>query len=163
MPTSRTDKWGCFVAGVGLVLLVVAQEKLCPWLALATPERNVEAEAAAPERAPREADGDDVPSKSRQPLPHIVPDAPAPRWACAWHNYEERHTLGARDGVQQCGPRDIAAPACDAAGNAIDHTAWRRLEARHAALIPWRTRELTPRPIDPALGTSIWPVAPPTG
>ncbi len=110
MLTLRADKWVRIGAGGALLLLLLAQQKLCPWL-LAPP--------APADPAPAEADtataNEDKEEQQRQAarLPHLLPDAaaaPAPRWSASWDADRHRATTGWHEGVVACGPRDQGAP-----------------------------------------------------
>jgi hypothetical protein len=89
-------------AAGSLLLLLIAQQKLCPWM-VAPPE----APPDAAERCATQAPGDPADAEPRpapKPLLYIVPDAPAPRWAPLWTAAAAGQSAGWHDGVISCGP-----------------------------------------------------------
>lgn len=161
MPSLRVDKWMRVGAGFGLLLLLAAQEKVCPWL-LAPPSES-DPNAAAPQ--PPQPDGDEGPGKrGAKRLPYVLPDATAPRWPAAWNQTTLRQTTGWHDGVVSCGQRDPSAGgSAPVQGTRPDRWAW------HCFLQPVQPRGLIERldsavtPTDPAVRTSISRTGPPLG
>ena len=103
MLTLRVDKWLREGSGVGLLLLLVAQEKVCPWLLMPPPpgvQRWCAASAPAADACKRSE------KRTKPTLPCILPDAPAPRWPAGWSQTTIRQTTGVRDGVLTCGQKD---------------------------------------------------------
>jgi len=102
----RVDKWTRLACGLGLVLLVAAQEKVWPWLVEVPPAPRQDARAPSVPAAPADDDHAGEPEKkAKPPLPHVVPDAPVPRWPAGWAEGTARDTLSVRDGVVSRGPR----------------------------------------------------------
>ena len=154
----RVDKWLRVGSGFVLLLFLVAQEKVCPWLVnpagKAAPRPR--ATTADPTRQP-------TPEKRAKPsVPLLLADAPAPRWPASWAQTTLRQTTGARDGVVSRGPRDRAtghlAPLLAAVGDSL---AWHRFQQPLAALdsiLP--LRDLC-SPVDPAVRTCLCRTGPP--
>lgn len=114
MLTFRADKWLRIGAGLGLVLLLAAQEKVWPWALRAAPaESDVEPRQPQPAPPTDPASSSDAEKKpTKVLLPHLVPDATVPRWAVARDLTLRSTAPGARDGVVARGPRDtIHGPA----------------------------------------------------
>lgn len=164
MLSFRLDKWLRVGAGLGLLLLLAAQEKVCPW-AWRLPESGARDSAEAPVPSPASSDAEDADSPERKDkprvLPYLLPDATAPRWPAAWNQVTVRQTIGARDGVVSCGKRDPARqdkPDHSAAG--CDAASWRRfLRTQHGDwAIPLAARVVVG---DPAIRTSISRTGPP--
>lgn len=151
----RLDKWVRVAAGLGMLLLLLAQEKVCPWLL-----RRPHCAESQPAALPRAANETDAPEQRRKPvLSHVLPDAPVPRWPASWNQVTLRQTTGARDGVVSCGEEN---PRRDASTRAAeDAPAWR------CFLQPRRPVDSAPPAAtyrvmaDPAVRTSITPTGPP--
>jgi hypothetical protein len=164
MLTLRVVKWLRLSAGLGLLLLLAAQQKVCPWVFKVTgdkPTESAEAESAPLPTAPdADSDADDARTNKRT-LPHLLPDATAPRWPASAHQSTARQVTGARDGVVSCGerepsrdPRTFGHPACAVVPPWLDlRAAW--LERR----VPIVTRSTVHR--DPALHSAINRTGPP--
>ncbi len=163
------DKWMRIGSGLGLLLLAMASEKVCPWLhnPVSAPQSGASAgqkvASANSDAQPAPVDGAAKPKPDkpkRQPLPQISPDAPAPRWPVVWGQALARETTGARDGVLTRGPRDVAAqPALPAMSNWL---AWLRLQLdreplAHLSQGPVRV------PVASAVLTALCPTGPPRG
>ena len=161
MLTSRADKWTRIAIGLNLLLLLVAQQKLCPWLM--TPPR--EAKPDPPDTHQNQSHDDRTdPEKPSNDLPFLLPDteAPAPRWPASWNQARLRQTTGWHDGVVSCGeldPSESHSPTAEA--SLPDRWAW------HRFLLPVEPCGLSPRPVgptlttDPAVRTSISRTGPP--
>jgi len=151
MSRLRVDKFARVTAGLGLLVLLAAQEKLGPWALTPPPASEASAKASDPPDTP--ADGDaDVPEQSTDDhkpkkisLQFVVPDAAAPRWAASWHQAELRLSGGARDGVVACGQRDSIGPGA-AANDALP--GWHALQLDLAPLED-AVLALAPVPTDP--------------
>ncbi len=79
MPKLRADKPLRVACGVGLLLLLAAHEKVCPWLW--TPPQADKPDAASPPTSPC----DKSPAKKApKRLPHVLPEVAAPRWPTGW-------------------------------------------------------------------------------
>lgn len=98
MFTLRLDKSLRVACGVGLLWLLVVQEKLCPWLL--TPPDQPESAVAAGSAAKPPPTRD---KRAKPRLPHILPDTPLSRWPAGWFHHTLRQTPGDRDGVVSCG------------------------------------------------------------
>lgn len=148
MQTVRADNWLRVGSGVALLLLLAAQEKVCP--ALLRAPRPVAQPADTPT-------GPSKPKKRAAPvLPHIVPDATAPRWPAAMSIQTAfRLALGDRDGTPAGGRQrllvsdDLGVVVADSAPGGC------RFDNRPApdTVLPSPTIGTVPR--DPALGASI--------
>lgn len=116
MLTSRLDRWMRVGAGCGLLLLLVAQQRLCPWLT--TAPRDVD-ECVADAADTKSTTTDEETTKRAIPqLPYVAAgmSAPLPRWSELNDQTTIRRTLGHHDGVQPCGPhvggsRDLSGDA----------------------------------------------------
>lgn len=153
----RVDKWVRVGSGLGLLLLLVAQEKVCPWL-FTVPSRP-EPEAVTSQPASDESKA--AKKRANKRLPHILPDAPAPRWPGAWGQLTFRSTNGDRDGFVNGGRNDQNgddSPVSVAVGS--DPTAWRCFPSYDpASLISLRIFFVPSA--DPALRTCISHTGPP--
>jgi len=79
MPKLRADKPLRVACGLGLLLLLAAHEKACPWLWI--PPQADKPDAAAPPTDP----ADKSPTKKApKRLPHVLPEVAAPRWPTGW-------------------------------------------------------------------------------
>jgi hypothetical protein len=142
----RADKWMRVCAGVGLLALLAAQEKV--WPGLVTPP---------PVEPPTDPASTDPPQERPRPvLPHIVPEAPAPRWPVSG---AQRLTDAARDGVVSCGQQHPGV-ASEAAPPSGADTSWRDLQT----YLPDRAGEHSQcdaLPSDPSLATHLLRTGPP--
>lgn len=132
MLTQRVNKWLRIACGLGLLLLLVVQQKLCPWLVNPPPEpgQRTTEPTALPLGESR------LPQKhAATRLPFLLPGSPpsSPRWPTAWNQIALRHTMGWRDGV-------VASGAFRAARDTNDT----HVSDQHAAWYVWRL----PRPTD---------------
>jgi hypothetical protein len=157
MLTLRLDKWTRVVTGLGLLLLLVAQEKVCPWLAtsarfVTTPEPE--------KKGPPTKHDQEKRHHTRQILPHVVWDATPARWPLAWTPAGLRHSTGAREGVVSCGQERPTLGADTARLADGDLHDWLRLLQADIPLRPLSPVALTRIP-DPAVRTSIHPTGPP--
>ncbi len=116
MLLSRLERWLRVSAGLGVLLLLVAQEKVWPWalrgLPLEQPAVDQQQPLVPQTLATSAADVADTSAptdeeQKDQPvcLPYMVPDACAPRWPTTCHPFETRQSIGTRDGVVSCGSR----------------------------------------------------------
>lgn len=161
MLTIRADKSTRLACGLGLVLLVAAQEKAWPWLLEVpeTPQRDTRATSTPATPGDDDGDKSDSEKKARPPLPHVVPDAPVPRWPAGWAEATARQALGVRDGVVSCGPREgghqhvspVAIPPT---------TAWWQMLTGHAPN-PIVAAQSVQHVSDPALAVCIRRTGPP--
>jgi hypothetical protein len=144
-------------AGLGLLLLLAAQEKVCPWLVTppVEPERGTGAAPAAPGNEPKPH------KRGKTSLPHLLPDTPTLRRSAATSQTTVRQTAGARDGVVSCGRRNPAPVGGSSTLAGSDPCGW------HLLLEPIRPGKwvLPPvrdfRPMDAAVRTCIRPTGPP--
>ncbi len=161
MLTLQVDKWLRVGAGFGLLLLLGAQQKLCPWLS----HPPSEAEGRVAEAKGSHDDEGQSPGK-REPkrLPYLLTDTPAPdpRRPAAWNQATLRKTIGWHDGVVSCGEQNPSSGASPADQPAIANSpAWHRFQQ------PVEPARLPRRPvcptvlIDPAVRTSISRTGPP--
>lgn len=130
----RVDKGLRIGAGVGLLLLLAAQGKFCPWLTAPPPEPQADGErpgAGGAPAAPDAAAAPGAPAEGRKPakprLAHLLPDTAAPRWPASWSQVVIRQAAGARDGVISQGQRDPGAPVAAALPAAAGGD-WHRLQ-----------------------------------
>jgi hypothetical protein len=115
----RLDKSLRVACGMGLLGLLVVQEKLWPWL-LTAPDPPKPPVAAPP--------AGQTPGSGNRPSPtppYVVPDTPPARWTAGCFDPTLHRAAGDRDGVVSCGqpsPTSHAGPllAVDA-----DALAWR--------------------------------------
>ena len=159
MFTMRMDKWVRVGSGFGLLLLLLAQEKVCPWL-LATPGKSKPNTHAA---TPPSSEADRTQKKQdKKNLPHVLPDAPAPRWPASWSQTTLRQTTGARDGVVSRGRRDSAPSRSAWASNVGgDRWAWHRLLEPVEPVGMLQSTARSSVPVDPAVRTCISRTGPP--
>jgi len=126
----RLDKSLRVACGVGLLGLLVVQEKLWPWL-LTAPD---------PPQPPVAAPGPtgQTPGTDKRPnprLPYIVPDTPLSRWPAGCFDQTLRYAAGDRDGVVSCGQQHptsgatLPLLAADA-----DARAWQRFQCLSGAV-----------------------------
>jgi hypothetical protein len=112
MRSVRLDNTARLCAAGGLVLLIVAQQKLCPWLHTA-----IEIQTPGTGR-----DAADEHGRKRVALPYVVPDVSAPRWSGAAQYSSVRQTVGSHDGVPRRGAQRPTTPAPD--GAILDALHW---------------------------------------
>lgn len=74
----RADKPLRVACGLGLLLLLAAHEKVCPWL-WTPPQADKPDAAPPPDSSDRSPD-----KKAPKRLPHILPEVAAPRWPTGW-------------------------------------------------------------------------------
>jgi hypothetical protein len=127
----RLEKSLRVACGVGLLGLLVVQEKLWPWLLTAPDPPQPPVAAADPtSQAPP------TPDKRANPrLPYILPDTPLSRWPASCFDQTLRQTAGDRDGVVSCGqqdPKPGTTTLLPAAG--ADALAWRRFQSPSGAV-----------------------------
>jgi len=150
MQRVRVEHWVRVSAGLGLfLLLVAAQEKHCPTGATSgTPT----------DAAPCPDEGGDARKPRKTPLPLIVPDLTAQRFAVPGAGAELRLERGSRDGAVSRGPERGGPPdpMC-AAVEAVPP--WRRLAPRLPESVSPGPQVDQP-PTDPLL-TAIYPLGPP--
>ena len=162
----RTEKWVRISSGLGLLLLVVAQEKVGPSMqvAVAGPQADLARKnASANDPAGTESKPGDPASKSDEKdkpvLPHLVPDVSAPRWPVSWGETAHRLVLRPRDGVD--GPR-LLPQNSDAALLLIGGESWGWYcflpTLEHRGIRPLLTWVPSP---DPALRTTLCYTGPP--
>ncbi len=146
-------------AAGGLLLLLIVQQKLCPW-PIATREAQPPEEPAR-DVVPLGGDDADAPAPAKRPVPppplYIVPDAPAPRWAALWSDAAARLAVGWHDGVVSCGPPRPKVDSAPALLSSATPRAWNCLDAfiTARAVAPPRS------PCHPALGTCLVRTGPP--
>ena len=172
MLTLRMDKWLRVGAGCSVLLLLTAQQKLCPWLV--DPPESTEAQSAKTKPhilfdflTARASDPppDEEPAKRTSPrLPYLLPDSAAatPRWSVSWNAAALRPAAGWRDGIVSCGgPRPERGSSTQAAADVVG-LAW------HVFLAPAEpvgvftscsAASLTR--VHPAVGNSILRTGPP--
>jgi len=158
MLSLRTDRCVRVGAGLGLLLLLAAQEKACPWLVTAPvkPERGTGAAPAPPGNEPKPH------KRAKKSLPHLLPDTPTLRRSAATSQITLRQTAGARDGVVSCGQRDpLSAGGNSATLAGGDPYGWQLLlgAMRPAGWVLPPARDF--RPMDAAVRTCIRPTGPP--
>ncbi|MBK9120727.1 MAG: hypothetical protein IPM18_14195 [Phycisphaerales bacterium] len=157
MLSTRLDHWLRLGSGLGVLLLVAAQERVLPRWA------SEPAQPAHPvQQIPFENDlpgGEPPPSEHSNDLgfPQIMPDCTVPRAAAGGLHAAWRMTLGDRAGVVVSGPRD-GYSGC-AALEAVTAASWRALQVA----IVWQAPTAPVQgPIrDPAILRTITRTGPP--
>jgi hypothetical protein len=153
MLSLRTDKWVRVGCGLGILLLLAAQEQFCPWLS------NPPQQQKGAEPPPGEAQ---KPNKRPKPdLSLVLRDTLPPPKPAAWAQTTLRQAIGARDGVVSCGLRNppVASNAPLAAGEILP--GWHSLQMPLAAgsvINPCNSRVPPPHP---AVYTCITRTGPP--
>ncbi len=148
-----TDRLARVGSGLGLLLLLAAQENVCPWL--------IPQPIQTPTPVPAREQSTDHPKRHKPILPLVLRDAPPRPKPVGWAHATLRHTYGDRDGVVSCGPRDAESP------NAGPPVAWSNPLAWHALQLPAEPVTVRLSPDDqrampaPALHTCITPTGPP--
>ncbi len=120
----RLDKSLRVACGVGLLGLLVVQEKLWPWL-LTAPDAP-QPPVAAPDPTGQRPGTEKRPNPR---LPYILPDTPFSRWPAGCFDQTLRRAAGDRDGVISCGQQNPSGaatplPAADAGDLAWQHLQW---------------------------------------
>jgi hypothetical protein len=164
MPSLRVDKWLSVGAGFGLLLLLSAQQRLCPWLT-ATPPAEPGTEAT-PARGAQDAPdtADRTPRKRAYPrLPYLLPgsNTATPRSTAGWSQAALRLRNGWHDGVCSCGPQQPLIGASTApVAIPPDRLAWHCFQqlATPAVAVTQRTERGS---TDPAVATAIARTGPP--
>lgn len=149
MRSVRLDNTARLCAAGGLMLLIVAQQKLCPWLR--TP---VETSAPSTGRDAREERG-----RKRAALPYVVPDVSAPRWSGAAQFSTARQAVGAHNGVPRWGAQRPTPPAPD--DTFVDVTHWPIPAPLGAHDGERLVAAGQPMRLHPALRSTIRPTGPP--
>lgn len=106
MLLGRLDKWARLGAGLGVILLLVAQEKVWPWIARPQPTADATqvAETQTPPASnPEPSDDSDQAPHSKRVLPHLTLEAAFPRWASGFDAAARHEALQERDGVIAAG------------------------------------------------------------
>lgn len=154
----RVDRWVRIVAAAGLLCLLIAQQKLCPWLA--SPPHQPEPRTATP---PTDVPAEDPAAQksATRPLPYLLPGTcvTAPRLGGVFDQTAQRQGTGWHDGVVSCGPREPqAAPDVPAAPPG---STWRDLQC--LAVLPWIDGAQTDvvHLDQPAIGSVIQRTGPP--
>jgi hypothetical protein len=166
MLTIRAEYWLRVGAGLGLLLLLATQEKVCPWLHLAANDAATDAVDAGGDQTtppdPRQRTESDAESKSEAPpLPLLLPDATAPRWPAVFGDVSVDHVTSARDGVVACGARGPVHGGAPLP--AITRPAWHALNEPEIVTPAPRRARAHGNLRDPAICTSILPIGPPRG
>jgi hypothetical protein len=119
LPT-RVDKWLRFATSCGLLLLLVAQQKVCPWLTTPPVVEEAAGPATPPPATPADNTGAPPDESERAPqfVPYVLSDPPTLRWPAAWSTATARETAGWHDGITASGqlhptPTPDAAPDVD--------------------------------------------------
>jgi hypothetical protein len=73
----RADRLVRLTSGLGVLLLVATQEKVCPWLEEVPPEARRAAARSEPDQSADDPEAPEVPPPS---LASTLPDVVAPRW-----------------------------------------------------------------------------------
>lgn len=137
----RSDKWLRIGAGVGL-LLVAAQEKLCPWLANPPPDPI---QAKAP---------------PKRQLPYLQVDTAAPRRPAACLQSAARDAEGRREGIVSRGPQESSAVSIPAPPVDLDVT-WHALARLDGSRIDVVASPVFRPLVHNSLATSILRTGPP--
>ena len=149
----RADKWVRVGCGFVLLLLLAAQEQFCPWLSHPEqPRKQAEPTDGTPPRPDK---------RPKRDVPFVLRDAPRPTDPAASAQSALRQSIGVRDGVVSCGPRNTSAGAnasplvCDALAD------WHSLQLPFEAgsAIDPDCGQLPPP--HPAVRTCISPTGPP--
>lgn len=121
MRLQKLDMWVRLSAGCGLIILVSAQQKLCPWLFSAPGEPPAPAAPVTDTESDQQRRTTDPRHRDAPPprLPYLLQGATnaAPRAATHWSPTSYRATTGWRDGVSAAslsvpaGPADAGAVA----------------------------------------------------
>jgi len=151
----RLDKSLRVACGVGLLGLLVVQEKLWPWL-LAVPEARQPAAAASPP-----TDGGSE-SKPNPRLPYILPDTPLSRWPAGCFDQTLRRAAGDRDGVVSCGQQDPKSRDTTSFTAADFSLAWHRFQCPSGPSGAAIDGPAQPAVVSPAVETCISPTGPPS-
>lgn len=156
MLSLRADKPLRVACGLGMLLLLAAHEKVCPWLRTPAP-RDVP-DPAQPTAPPST---DSSPAK-RAPkrLPHVLPEVAAPRWPTGW-------TLGPPRATGRPGVADESDPHRDddsvrpvlVAGPLWGW--WQPWTPAGPIVESTATGVVSYVPRDPSIQTSIRPLGPP--
>jgi hypothetical protein len=151
----RLDKSLRVACGVGLLGLLVVQEKLWPWLL--TPPDPPKPSVTAPSPVGQTPGTDKRPSPG---LPYILPDTPLSRWPAGCFDQTLRYAAGDRDGVVSCGQQNPKSGTTALSAADADAGAWRRFQCLSGAL---RVVEGTAPPLGviPAVRTCISRTGPP--
>ncbi len=153
MLSLRTDKWLRVGCGVGLLLLLAAQERVCPWLSSPQPPQQ---------EGPKPAANSSKKTENKRPRPvlSLVPsDAPMPSKPAAWAQSTARLAAGERDGVVSSGlqkPKTRIAAAINLAA-----TDWHALQSPLETGDWLQLANHQKPPPNPAVGRCIIPTGPP--
>lgn len=152
----RADKWVRVSSGLGLLVLLAAQEKAYPWLAHTVTEEAPAATTSAPGEG-EDASGKPAPKR----LPHLLPDPPTPRWPAGWQHGVLRQFGGTRDSIVCCGECRPTTGASTWLPGTSDPCAWRALEPLCRSLDMNRPTTSAPPARDPAVTSAIARTGPP--
>lgn len=160
MRLQKLDMWVRLSAGCGLIILVSAQQKLCPWLFSAPLEQPpvppvVDDARTAANRATDQGHRDTPPPR----LPYLLQGATTatPRAATHWSPTSYRATTGWRDGVRAA---SLSVPS----GSAQASVLATRLAWPHATDLPSGLRPTGPAPLvgpQTLMGVALFPTGPP--
>ncbi len=104
MRSVRLDNTARLAAASGLLLLIIAQQKVCPWLLTPIEPVCTSTSDASDQSTPG------APERKRASPPYVVPDVSAPRWSGASQFASARQTVGAQDGVPRRGAQPPTTP-----------------------------------------------------
>jgi hypothetical protein len=114
------DKLARVGSGLGLLLLLAAQENVCPWLI---------AQPATPPATPVSENPNEQPKRPKPSLPLVLRDAPPRPKLAGWAHATMRQACGDRDGVVSCGSRNPQQDESGPQGVAANPLAWHALQS----------------------------------
>jgi hypothetical protein len=153
MLSLRTDKWVRVGCGLGILLLLAAQEQFCPWLS--NPPQQQPGADPPPGAAKK-------PNKRPKPdLSLVLRDTPPLSKPAAWAQTTLRQTIGDRDGVVSSGLRNppVVGGASLAVGAVLP--GWHDLQTPLATGSVIKLRDSRVPPPHPAVYTCITRTGPP--
>jgi len=167
MMRAWADKLVRLSAGAGLVLLLAAEQKVCPWLLHPPAKARVgggQTQPAHPARADQgPAERTAAPQRPKpEPLSLIsaLPQALPARWSWSADGAIWQELSGHRDGVVVCGPLRPS-PAPSTQGTPANFPSWRLLDGQPPVVRAAEPRQAAGRIADPAIATLLLRTGPP--